>query len=100
MQGRWAWYMLQLGFVVAVLSVLVFVFDMSYIGAVTILFAWAAFGHLVTLDDDAPGEWSNPDGDAAVWRRSLLLLAVKSVGLVLLIWLMARFPEIREYRWR
>ena len=27
-----------------------------------ILSGWAAFGHLITLDDDMPGEWSNPEG--------------------------------------
>ena len=25
-----------------------------------VLSGWTALGHLVTLDDDMPGEWSNP----------------------------------------
>jgi hypothetical protein len=38
-------------------------------------FAFA--GHLITLDDDAPGEFSNPDGDQSVWQTSLSHLIVK-----------------------
>ena len=29
-----------------------------------VLSGWAAFGHLVKLDDDLSGSWSNPDGDS------------------------------------
>jgi hypothetical protein len=42
-----------------------------------ILSGWAALGHLITLDDDMPGEWSNPQRSRAVWRRSLAELTVK-----------------------
>ncbi len=37
----------------------------------------AALGHLITLDDDAPGEWSNPEGSKAIWRRSLVEVIIK-----------------------
>lgn len=42
----------------------------------------ASFGHLITLDDDFPGEWSSPaDPDKArsFFRRSLAELAAKMV---------------------
>jgi hypothetical protein len=32
---------------------------------------FASAGHLVTVDDDAPGEFSNPDGDRIFWQTSL-----------------------------
>ncbi|MBK7285303.1 MAG: hypothetical protein IPI83_14165 [Sphingomonadales bacterium] len=34
-------------------------------------------GHLITIDDDMPGEWSNPEGSKHVWRRSLAELLIK-----------------------
>lgn len=42
-----------------------------------ILAGWAFLGHLVTLDDDAPGEWSNPGGSRRMWLSSLGALCVK-----------------------
>jgi hypothetical protein len=34
-------------------------------------------GHLITLDDDYPGEWSNPGRSRELWRTSLLELLGK-----------------------
>jgi hypothetical protein len=53
-----------------------------HLGTVLILPAllvsgFAALGHLVTLDDDMPGEWSNPAGSRKVWLSSLAELGVK-----------------------
>jgi hypothetical protein len=42
-----------------------------------VLSGWAFFGHLITLDDDAPGGWSNPNKSGAIWRASLLQLLLK-----------------------
>lgn len=51
-----------------------------YIAAPALVFSgWVALGHLVTLDDDAPGEWSNPEGSKAIWCRSRVQLIVKIV---------------------
>ena len=50
---------------------------------------WAVFGHLVTLDDDLPGGWSNPDGDREIARASLVELGVKVLLLtvvLLVVW--------------
>ena len=40
-----------------------------------VLTGWAFFGHLIALDDDAPGGWSNPERSRKLWVRSLLTLA-------------------------
>jgi hypothetical protein len=42
-----------------------------------VLSGWAALGHLVTLDEAMPGEWSNPQRSRALWHRSLTDLALK-----------------------
>jgi len=44
-----------------------------------LLSGWVFGGHLVTLDDDMRGGWSNPDGSRAVAYRSLGELFVKLV---------------------
>jgi hypothetical protein len=41
-----------------------------------LLTGWAFVGHLVTLDDDAPGGWSNPERSSELWRQSLLNLGI------------------------
>jgi len=47
-------------FIVAVTIGLSMFADVAYIYTLCGLSAWIAFGHLITLDDDMPGEWSNP----------------------------------------
>jgi len=42
-----------------------------------LLSGWAALGYLTTLDDDMPGEWSNPQRSRAIWRRPLAELTLK-----------------------
>ena len=41
-----------------------------------LLTGWSFAGHLITLDEDAPGGWSNSGDSHQVWHRSLLQLAV------------------------
>ena len=50
-----------------------------------VLSGWAFFGHLITLDDDAPGGWSNPERSGAIWRRSLLQLCLKGVAFAAIV---------------
>ena len=58
----------------------------KYIGApALILSGLVVFGHLVTLDDDAPGEWSNPDGSESIWRHSLMELSVKILVFIVVV---------------
>lgn len=58
------------------------------------LSGWAFAGHLVTLDDDMPGEWSNPQGSNKLWHLSLGELSLKAVvffALLVVVYLWA--PE-------
>mgnify|MGYP001115174740 CR=1 FL=1 len=59
--------------------------------------AWAFFGHLITLDDDMPGEWSNLEKSKDIWRSSQVELGVKFVVLVSVFLLVAVFPSLKEF---
>ena len=53
---------------------------------------WAMLGHLVTLDDDAPGGWSSPaspEEAKAFWRSSLGEFAIKALIFGGLVWFVA-----------
>ena len=52
------------------------------------LSGWAFLGHLITIDDELPGGWSNPEGSRAVWSRSLAEMVLKVVLFVASIWLL------------
>lgn len=55
----------------------------AVLAAPALLLAFLAFaGHLVTLDDDYPGEWSNPEGARVIWHSSLRQLAAKFAALL------------------
>lgn len=60
----------------------------------TIGFAvWVFGGHLITVDDDFPGGWSNPNGDIPFpWAE----LAIKAALLLGLLWLALSFPALRR----
>ena len=54
-----------------------------------VLSGWASFGHFITLDDDMPGEWSNPEGLKKIWYGSILELCAKVslfVAVILLVY--------------
>lgn len=44
----------------------------------------AAMGHLVTLDDDMPGGWSNTEEDKKFWYSSLKELSIKIIVFIVL----------------
>lgn len=48
----------------SLLSVLIFGYSFirSFLTLCTIWSGWLFYGHLITIDDDFPGAWSNPDG--------------------------------------
>ena len=52
-----------------------------------LLSGWAFGGHLITLDEDMRGGWSNPDGSRAVAYRSLGELLVKFLVFIAVLWL-------------
>ena len=72
-------------------------FEIPYAFTIAGLFAWAALGHLVTLDDDMPGNWSNPDGSKSLWHRSLVELAIKLIALIAAIGAIMLYPPLREF---
>ena len=78
---RVAWTVFVASFLFALVA---FYFDGPLIGTILaspalLLSGWAFMGHLVTLDDDMPGEWSNPEGSRSIWYRSVAELLTKSV---------------------
>lgn len=53
---------------------------------------WAFAGHLITIDDDLQGGWSNPDGSAPLpWVE----LAIKASVLLILAGLVFFVPALR-----
>jgi hypothetical protein len=54
---------------------------------------WAFGGHLITIDDDLPGGWNDPDGDiSSPWAE----LAIKAAVLLALIGLVFFIPALRS----
>lgn len=84
-------------FVVGVTIGLSVVADVPYIYTLCGLAAWMAFGHLITLDDDMPGEWSNPEGDKKLWRSSLAVMVVKFLVFAALVVIALSFPSLAEF---
>ena len=69
----------------------------AYVYTLCGLAAWMAFGHLITLDDDMPGEWSNPEGDKKFWHSSLAIMAVKFLVFAALVVVVLSFPSLAKY---
>ena len=99
MESRWPWIALQLGFVGVIVAFLTFYLNSPYIVTLWILLGWSALGQLVTLDDDMPGGWSNPDGDPAIWRQARTWLVCTFASFALVSWLMYNHPWVRNYAW-
>ena len=58
----------------------------GYLALPGLLLSGMAFlGHLVTLDEDAAGGWSNPNNSRAIWRSSLAQLGVKFLAFLLVL---------------
>ena len=53
-----------------------------------LLTGWAFLGHLITLDDELPGGWSNPGHSRVIWHRSLAELMLKMVFFATSVWLL------------
>jgi hypothetical protein len=67
------------------------------LGAPAVLLSgWAALGHFITIDDDAPGGWSNPDNSQAYWRTSLAELALKAGAFAVALVVVGYWPSLRS----
>ncbi|WP_295752381.1 hypothetical protein [Undibacterium sp.] len=86
-----------LAIVICVCLALSFFFHVPFIYTLCGLAAWMAFGHLITIDDDAASGFSNPGENKMIWRHSLLELLVKFGVLIFLCALAFTVPEIRSY---
>ena len=82
-----------------VVGFLTFYLHSPYIVTLWILLGWASLGHLVTLDDDMPGGWTNQESDPAIWRRSRLWLLMEFTLFILVGWIMYTYPDIRKFGW-
>ncbi|QFT55389.1 hypothetical protein FIU95_12575 [Microbulbifer sp. THAF38] len=69
----------------------------AYIYTLCGLSVWAVIGHLVKLDDDMPGEWSNMEGSPEAWRRSRVELLIKSLVMFSLVTTTLAFPSLGEF---
>lgn len=54
-----------------------------------ILTSWPLIGFVVTVDDDLPGGWSNPDGDQPFPRKELMIVSCA----VVVAWTMFGFGD-------
>ncbi len=71
--------------------------DVAFIYTLCGLSGWALIGHLVTLDDDMPGEWSNPEGSRTLWHSSLIVLLIKLLAFSVFLVLAMSFPGLARY---
>lgn len=84
-------------FFIAVIIGLSLFADIAYVYTLCGLAGLIAFGHLITLDDDMPGEWSNPEKSKALWHMSLAILAAKFLVFMGILVLILSFPAIARY---
>jgi len=58
---------------------------------------WLVAGHLITLDDEEPGMWSNPEGSKRLWHSSLLELGTKAGIFGIAVLILVLFPALHEF---
>ena len=80
-----------------ILLLLSWLFGVPYFVGLLGLLAWATVGHLVTLDDEMPGGWSNPEESKRIWRLSVAGLVAKAALLALVFWLVGQYPQLKEF---
>ncbi|MBW8897347.1 MAG: hypothetical protein JF619_04365 [Massilia sp.] len=68
------------------------IWKVPYLYTVIGFAVWAFVGHLITIDDDVPGGWSNPDGSIPFPFTQLAIKAAVLLGLLGVILLM---PTLR-----
>lgn len=90
-------FAMAVAFVIAISIILSLLARVPYMYTVCGFAAWAAIGHLVTLDDDASGGWSNPDNSKEVWRKSRRELILKFVVLFALLAITFSVPSLNNW---
>jgi len=84
-------------FIFAVMLGMSIFLNVAYIYTLCALSGWVAIGHLVTLDDDMPEGWSNPEGSAEFWNKSKIACVVKFFVFISLVILVIAFPSLGNY---
>lgn len=88
---------LDTGLTIAFIAIaLSFLFGVPYVYTLVGFAAWVFFGHLIALDDDEPGGFSNPDDSRPVLRGSLRDHGIKFLILVGLVVAVVLFPVRRH----
>ncbi|WP_369600082.1 hypothetical protein AAIA72_09480 [Hahella sp. SMD15-11] len=87
----------SIAFVAVITVAASLVADIPYIYTLCGISVWVAVGHLITLDDDMPGEWSNPDENKKHWHQSLLILFCKFAVALLIGILIFVFPVLVKF---
>ena len=89
--------------VIWLVFVLSTILGLSYFASVPFIYtilgfsAWAFVGHLVTVDDDMPGGFSNLEDDDEILKESKKELNIKLLVLVCIITIAIIFPNIRDF---
>ncbi|PAV25755.1 hypothetical protein CF392_09520 [Tamilnaduibacter salinus] len=97
MTETWAKWLDTWGLAIVVVAVaLSFLFGVPYAYTLIGFAVWGFFGHLVTLDDNEPGGFGNPEESRPVWRGSLKELGVKFLILTGLAVAVVVFPILQE----
>ena len=84
-------------FIVSVTIGLSVLANVAYVYTLCGFAAWVVFGHLITIDDDMPGEWSNPEGDKKLWHSSVVIVFVKFMVFALLVVTVFLFPSLAKF---
>lgn len=71
--------------------------DVPYIHTLILYSALVAFGRLITIDDAAPGGWSNPDNSKAFCRSALFELLIRFLIFIGFLTLLFVFPNLDQF---
>lgn len=97
MTENWIKWLCIRGLAIAFIAIaLSFFFGVPYVYTLVGFAVWVFFGHLITLDDDEPGGFSNPDDSRPVWCGSLMDLRIKFLILAGLVVAVVLFPGLQE----
>ncbi|MEM9103931.1 MAG: hypothetical protein AAGB12_16605 [Pseudomonadota bacterium] len=86
-------------YIKSIILALILIFLLSKLARIAYIYtlcgiaSWIAIGHLITIDDDMPREWSNPSSDKSLWYASLKILIAKILVLIILICVVFFYPE-------
>jgi hypothetical protein len=84
----------ELAMVCSTAVILSLIWKVPYLYTAIGFAAWAFAGHLITIDDDLPSGWSNPDGSIPFPWAELAIKAAVLLGLIGLVFLLPAFRTL------